>query len=138
MEVTTTVENAPTGICDLQCSLLKGGQVEVDWLGFDALPWDKGAFATRKYRNLFAELGYKETDINAKITSVFNDLFSGPNKIYFEVGDSLAYISDLKNHDVRTEGMSYGMMIAVQFDRQDIFDRLWRWSKNTCNIRMAR
>lgn len=138
MEVTTAVENAPTGICDLQCSLLKGGQVEVDWLGFDALPWDKGAFATRKYRNLFAELGYKETDINAKITSVFNDLFSGPNKIYFEVGDSLAYISDLKNHDVRTEGMSYGMMIAVQFDRQDIFDRLWRWSKNTCNIRMAR
>lgn len=129
MEVTTTVKNAPTGICDLQCSLFKGGQVEVDWLGFDALPWDKGAFATRKYRNLFAELGYKETDINAKITSVFNDLFSGPNKIYFEVGDSLAYISDLKNHDVRTEGMSYGMMIAVQFDRQDIFDRLWRWSK---------
>ena len=129
MEVTTTVKNAPTGICDLQCSLLKGGQVEVDWLGFDALPWDKGAFATRKYRNLFAELGYKETDINEKITSVFNDLFSGPNKIYFEVGDSLAYISDLKNHDVRTEGMSYGMMIAVQFDRQDIFDRWWRWSK---------
>ena len=38
-------------------------------------------------------------------------------------------ISDIKNHDVRTEGMSYGLMIAVQFDRKDIFDRLWRWSK---------
>ena len=25
----------------------------------------------------------------------------------------MAYISDLKNHDVRTEGMSYGMMIAM-------------------------
>ena len=25
--------------------------------------------------------------------------------------------------------MSYGLMIAVQFDRKDIFDRLWRWSK---------
>ena len=25
--------------------------------------------------------------------------------------------------------MSYGMMIAVQFDRKDIFDRLWRWCK---------
>ena len=48
---------------------------------------------------------------------------------YFEVGDSLAYITDIKNHDVRSEGMSYGMMIAVQFDRKDIFDRLWRWSR---------
>ena len=25
--------------------------------------------------------------------------------------------------------MSYGMMAAVQFDKKDIFDRLWRWSK---------
>lgn len=41
----------------------------------------------------------------------------------------MAYISDIKNHDVRTEGMSYGLMIAVQFDRKDIFDRLRRWSK---------
>ena len=41
----------------------------------------------------------------------------------------MAYISDIKNHDVRTEGMSYGMMIAVQWDKKDIFDRLWRWSK---------
>ena len=51
------------------------------------------------------------------------------NKVYFEVGDDMAYISDIKNHDVRTEGMSYGMMIAVQWDKKDIFDRLWRWAK---------
>ena len=25
--------------------------------------------------------------------------------------------------------MSYGMMIAVQLDKKDIFDRIWRWSK---------
>ena len=31
--------------------------------------------------------------------------------------------------DVRSEGMSYGMMIAVQMGRQDIFDRLWRWAR---------
>jgi oligosaccharide reducing-end xylanase len=33
--------------------------------------------------------------------------------VYFEVGDSMAYISDLKNHDARTEGLTYGMMVAV-------------------------
>ena len=90
-------------------------------------PWDKGAFETQKYRNLFAEMGYKQADIDAKLKSVFDGVFYGPDKVYFEVGDSMAYISDVKNHDVRTEGMSYGLMIAVQFDRQDIFDRLWRW-----------
>ena len=85
---------------------------------------------TGKYRNVFAEMGYSEKEIDAKLKEVFDGVFYGPNKVYFEVGDSMAYISDIKNHDVRTEGMSYGMMIAVQFDRKDIFDRLWRWSKH--------
>ncbi len=92
-------------------------------------PWDKGAFETKKYRNLFVEMGYSEKDVEAKVQEVFNDVFYGPNKVYFEVGDSMGYVSDIKNHDARTEGMSYGMMIAVQFDKKDIFDRLWRWSK---------
>jgi oligosaccharide reducing-end xylanase len=92
-------------------------------------PWTKGGFETGKYRNLFVEMGYKQADVDAKLKEVFNDVFRGPNKVYFEVGDSMAYISDIKNHDVRTEGMSYGLMIAVQFGEKDIFDRLWRWGK---------
>lgn len=101
----------------------------IERLGEERLPYTKGAFATRRYRNLFAELGYKQKDIDKKLKSVFESVFYGPDKVYFEVGDSMAYISDIKNHDVRTEGMSYGLMIAVQFDRKDIFDRLWRWGK---------
>lgn len=102
---------------------------EIERLGEERLPYTKGAFATRRYRNLFAELGYKQKDIDKKLKSVFESVFYGPDKVYFEVGDSMAYISDIKNHDVRTEGMSYGLMIAVQFDRKDIFDHLWRWGK---------
>ena len=102
---------------------------EIERLGEERLPYTKGAFATRRYRNLFAELGYKQKDIDKKLKSVFESVFYGPDKVYFEVGDSMAYISDIKNHDVRTEGMSYGLMIAVQFDRIDIFYRIWRWSK---------
>ena len=93
------------------------------------VPWDKGAFQTNRYRNLFAEMGYSNKQVDDKLKDVFNEVFYGPHKIYFEVGDSMAYITDIKNHDVRTEGMSYGMMIAVQFNRKDIFDRIWRWSK---------
>jgi oligosaccharide reducing-end xylanase len=90
-------------------------------------PWKVGAFDSKQYRNLFAEAGYTQTDIEIKVNDLFYNLFEGSNKVYFEVGDSMGYISDIKNKDVRTEGMSYGMMIAVQFDRKDVFDRLWRW-----------
>ena len=97
--------------------------------GAQLKPWTKGGFETDKYRNVFVEAGYAHAAVDAKLKEVFNDVFRGPNRVYFEVGDSMAYISDLKNHDIRTEGMSYGMMIAVQMGEKDIFDRLWRWSR---------
>ncbi len=92
-------------------------------------PWKKGAHETGKYRNLFLEAGYPQEEIDAKLAKAYYDLFEGPNKVYFEVGDSMGYVSDIKNHDARTEGLSYGLMIAVQFDKKDFFDRLWRWTK---------
>jgi len=82
-----------------------------------------------QYRNVFREGGYSAKDIDTKLGTTYRDLFEGPHKIYFEVGDTMAYVSDLKNHDARTEGLSYGMMIAVQLDKKDVFDRIWRWSK---------
>ena len=107
--------------------------VEVDWISLNArkplVPSTSGGLSTGSYRNLFVEAGYSEAAVEAKLKQVFNDVFTGKNKCYFEVGKDMAYISDVKNNDVRTEGMSYGLMIAVQFDRKDIFDRLWRWSK---------
>ncbi len=92
-------------------------------------PWETGAWESGKYRNVFLEAGYKQKDIDAKLAKAYYDVFEGPNRVYFEVKDSMAYLSDLKNHDVRTEGMSYGMMVAVQLNKKDVFDRLWRWAK---------
>ncbi len=89
----------------------------------------KGAFYTNVYPNTFKLAGYSETYINAKVDKAYHDLFEGPHKIYFEVGDSMAYVSDIKNHDARTEGLSYGMMVAVQLNKKEVFDRIWRWSK---------
>jgi oligosaccharide reducing-end xylanase len=85
--------------------------------------------ATGNYRNLFREAGYSQKEIDAKLEKAYHDIFEGPSHVYFEVGDSMAYVSDLKNHDARTEGLSYGMMIAVQLNKKDVFDRIWRWSK---------
>lgn len=95
----------------------------------------KGKAATQKvfknasYRNLFKEAGYKQADIDKKVEKAYKDLFEGPDRIYFEVGDSMAYVSDIKNKDARTEGLSYGMMVAVQLDKKEVFDKIWRWSK---------
>jgi len=90
---------------------------------------DSPAFYSGKYRNLFHEAGYKQKDIDAKLAQAYHDIFEGPDRVYFEVGDSMGYVTDLKNHDARTEGLSYGMMIAVQLNKKDVFDRIWRWSK---------
>lgn len=107
--------------------------VEVDWISLNArqplTPSTRGGLETGSYRNLFLEAGYTQDEIDKKLQEVFDGVFTGKNKCYFPVGKDMAYISDIKNNDVRTEGMSYGMMIAVQFNKKDIFDRLWRWSK---------
>jgi oligosaccharide reducing-end xylanase len=87
------------------------------------------AFESGIYRNLFHEAGYNQADIDKKVATTYHDVFEGPNRVYFEVGDTMGYVTDIKNHDARTEGLSYGMMIAVQLNKKDVFDRIWRWSK---------
>ena len=77
-------------------------------------PWTEGAFDTGKYRNIFAEMGYSSQEIDARVQSVFDEIFSPENKVYVEPDDSTAYICDIIHDDVRSEGMSYGMMIAVE------------------------
>ena len=57
-------------------------------------PWNKGARESGKYRNVFLEAGYKKDDIEAKLAKAYYDVFEGPEKVYFEVGDSMGYVSD--------------------------------------------
>ncbi|GIO13720.1 hypothetical protein J19TS2_32750 [Cohnella xylanilytica] len=90
----------------------------------------QGAYETGTYRNVFLELGYSEEEIAARVEETWKRLFEGPEdtRIYYEAGDRMGYLLDTGNLDVRTEGMSYGMMMAVQLDRKDVFDRIWLWS----------
>lgn len=83
----------------------------------------------KTYRNVFAEAGYSEEEICRKVQDTFDGIFYGPDRFYHEVGDDMAYMEDTGNHDARTEGMSYGMMMCVQMDRKAEFERLWKWTK---------
>ena len=89
----------------------------------------KPSIESGTYPNIFKLAGYSQAAIDRKIADAYQTIFEGPDRVYFTVGDSMAYISDVKNHDARTEGLSYGMMIAVQLDKKEVFDRIWRWSK---------
>ncbi|MDX2189482.1 MAG: glycosyl hydrolase family 8 [Bacteroidota bacterium] len=92
-----------------------------------------GAVQSGLYRNMFVEAGYAASDINNKLNAIWNQLFYGDNstqRLYYPVGVDEAYIFDSGNGDVRSEGMSYGMMICVQYDKQTEFNRLWKWAYN--------
>jgi oligosaccharide reducing-end xylanase len=93
----------------------------------------KGAFYSGEYRNLFAELLSKsDEEIQARLDRAWEHLFYGDDniqRVYYPVGDDVAYIEDIGHGDVRSEGMSYGMMIAVQMDKKEEFDRLWKWTR---------
>lgn len=91
----------------------------------------KGAYFSNSYRNVFAEAGYPEEDIAKRKYELFDRMFYGTQeeRIYHPAEDGMAYIEDTGNHDVRTEGMSYGMMMCVQMNKKEEFDRLWKWAK---------
>ena len=95
------------------------------------VPATEGAAYTGNYRNLFREYGYSEDEINKKVESTWEKLFYGTKdeRLYYPVGDNMAYIYTADTDDVRSEGMSYGMMICVQMDKQEEFNCLWKWAK---------
>jgi len=91
------------------------------------------AFESGQYRNLFAEhLGKTEAELDAKLQAVWDQFSIGDpatQRLFYTTADGMTYIPDIKHEDVRTEGQSYGMMLAVQMDKQAEFDRIWKWTR---------
>jgi oligosaccharide reducing-end xylanase len=88
-------------------------------------------------------LGKTQADIDTKVTTAVNRFFgigtgepttptaASGYRCYYELpqDSSQAFIWAADSDDVRSEGMSYGMMIAVQMNMQTQFDRLWKFAK---------
>ena len=91
-----------------------------------------GAYYTGDYTSPFKKyLGKTDEEIQEKMDKMWNHYFKGDNnsKIYYDQGNE-AYIFDTGNNDVRSEGMSYGMMISVQTNHKEEFDKIWNWAKS--------
>jgi endo-1,4-beta-D-glucanase Y len=98
-------------------------------------PPSTGAFYSGNYRNLVSEYGIS-ANVPSRLNDTWNQFFNSTDnnkRLYYSAGRNnngpMGYILDTGNNDVRSEGMSYGMMIAVQMNKQSTFDSLWNWAK---------
>jgi endo-1,4-beta-D-glucanase Y len=99
---------------------------------------------TRGTANLFTDLlAIPVGEVDDRVRLVVDRIFGiGTNesaipqvntgyRIYYELPQdpSQAFIWCADANDVRSEGQSYGMMIAVQMNMQTQFDKLWRFAQ---------
>lgn len=103
-----------------------------------------GAARTGVYPDEFARAGYPRNAVDAKAQTAWQQLFHGspgtaPDRsdgqtLYYQLTPDLAYVEDIGNQDVRTEGMGYAMMIAVQLGHKQEFDSLWNFAKTKMQL----
>jgi len=86
----------------------------------------------RTYPNLFAELlGKTDDEITAKLDADFAQLFHGDpatESLYVNVGADQAYVWDPRQMDIRSDGFANALLLAVELDRREEFDKLWRFA----------
>jgi oligosaccharide reducing-end xylanase len=107
-----------------------------DSLGYDdtesktLLPLTPPASYPNPFRDL---LGQTDAAISAKLNNAFNTIFHGSPAYAIYVnpaGTDQAYIIDTyHDNEIRTEGIGLGMMICVEFNKQDEFDKLWTYAR---------
>ncbi|HMF41908.1 MAG TPA: glycosyl hydrolase family 8, partial [Polyangia bacterium] len=99
--------------------------------GGGPIPTRAACTAPAAYRDLFIEmLGKTQADVDTKINNIFTQLFHGNSSqvIYYELGTDQAFIEDIANGDVRSEGVSYGMLITATLGMKTEFDKLWKFA----------
>ncbi|AUX45326.1 cellulase [Sorangium cellulosum] len=107
----------------------------MDSLGYDSPGYDElqPIAGPQQYPNELQDVLHKTDDeIAAKIQERFQQLFYGDpvnEAIYYEKGEDQARIVDTFHGDVRSEGIGLGMIIAVQLDKREEHDRLWRYAQ---------
>jgi len=138
----TRADRARAGAaCALALGLVASCGTTVDPIGYNGgsgLPLGP-LTGPSTYPNAFRDwLGHTDAEIAAKLDLGFTQLFHGDpttDAIYVAVGTDRGYIYDVfHGNQVRTEGIGYGMLIAVELDKRDEFDRLWTYAKSMLRV----
>ena len=72
-----------------------------------------GAYETKQYRNVFAEYGYSEEEIEKRVQETFETIFHGSEeeRFYHEAGEDMGFMEDTGHHDA----LGPRLMIAGSF-----------------------
>ncbi len=105
----------------------------------------RGSVSSGVYPDLFRAAGYSKRAVAARIDSTWKQLFHGApgtdanrddgQTIMYHLNAKEAYVEDIGNQDVRTEGMGYAMMISVQLNHRADFDDLWRFAQDKMQLK---
>ena len=88
-----------------------------------------GAVKNGRYLNYLEEIGISDEKAQEMVDRAFDTIFFHPEENFcYRTEEDAWCMVDTGNTDARTEGMSYGMMMCVQMDRKDIFDKLWTFT----------
>lgn len=83
----------------------------------------------KQHRNYWLELGTDEAAVEQRIRELWHSLLHDPEKGFaLQTAEDEACFYDTGNNDVRTEGQSYAMVLAVILGDKVFFDNVWRWS----------
>lgn len=93
-----------------------------------------GCTPPAQYANLFISLlSETQAATQTKLDGAWNQLYNPSNaNTIFYTGPATgeAYVKDVADNAVRSEGQGYGMMTAVQLDHQTEFDEMWAFVKH--------
>jgi endo-1,4-beta-D-glucanase Y len=107
---------------------------------------DESLFFTGDYKNWFVELGIaSEEEVTAKINQAYENYFNteptvtgvepddpavqNDYALLYPVGEDMAFINAFDSKDIRSEGQSFGMAIALMMNDQETFNKLWKFAK---------
>ena len=79
-----------------------------------------GAYETKQYRNVFAEYGYSEEEIEKRVQETFETIFHGSEeeRFYHEAGEDMGFMEDTGNHDALLDAADF---VAAFQKRQGLY-----------------
>lgn len=95
----------------------------------------QGIYSSARYNALkepishWSTVSYSKEELRQRIQDIWESLLHNPEHGFtLQIADDEACFFDTGNNDVRTEGQSYGMLLAVLLDDKVFFDNVWRWT----------
>lgn len=90
-------------------------------------------YSSGYYPNVFTQFNVAtQAQVDSKVQAAFNQLFvngdTNNQRLLYDTSDGMSFIRAIDSNDIRSEGISYGMMIAVQMNQQTMFNRLWNFA----------